>query len=240
MDEVCLVHPHHFVEGDVITIASDSCGFVLITIDNTTSPYPLYLDKTYLFPVPFGEKRICYAPGTFSGDIHYIHIRTATLKEIKGYRNLTINPFDCHQNSALYPHARANVETRGEAAFESRNAIDGFKANHGHGMWPYSSWGINQNPDAKLSIDFGRKVSIDTIVFYLRTDFPHDAWWTSADITTDTATLTVNLTKTDKGQSFLFKEPLATRTLSLEHLIKADDPSPFPALTQIEAWGKEA
>jgi hypothetical protein len=28
--------------------------------------------------------------------------------------------------------------------------------------------------------------------------------------------------------------------LTLRHLKKADDPSPFPALTQFEAWGTEA
>ena len=35
-------------------------------------------------------------------------------------------------------------------------------------------------------------------------------------------------------------EPRRVRSLVLKELISADGPSPFPALTQIEAWGVEA
>ena len=35
-------------------------------------------------------------------------------------------------------------------------------------------------------------------------------------------------------------EPRTVKSLKLFELKKADDPSPFPALTQIEAWGTEA
>ena len=34
--------------------------------------------------------------------------------------------------------------------------------------------------------------------------------------------------------------PRTVKSLKLFELIKAEDPSPFPALTQIEAWGVEA
>ena len=147
---------------------------------------------------------------------------------------------DCHANKALFPHAYANVETRGEASFEARNAIDGIKANHGHGHWPYSSWGINRDPKATLTIDFGRQVKISEVVVYTRADFPHDAWWVQADLNTDEGTTTIKLAKTDSAQRFKLEKPATTRTLTVSNLVKADDPSPFPALTQIEAWGTEA
>ena len=35
-------------------------------------------------------------------------------------------------------------------------------------------------------------------------------------------------------------EPRRVRSLVLKELIPSDGPSPFPALTQIEAWGVEA
>ena len=47
----------------------------------------------------------------------------------------------------------ANVETRGEAVFAARNAIDGIYENDAHGIWPYQSWGINRDPNAALTLD---------------------------------------------------------------------------------------
>lgn len=40
-------------------------------------------------------------------------------------RNLAKNVMDQHGETNCYPHASANVETRGEAVFAARNAIDG-------------------------------------------------------------------------------------------------------------------
>ena len=71
----------------------------------------------------------------------------------------------------------------GEAVFAARNAIDGVTANLSHGKWPYESWGINQQDDAQMTLDFGRPVDIDKIVLYTRADFPHDNWWESVTFT---------------------------------------------------------
>ena len=239
-DEVVLVHEAPYEEGDVITLSADKAGFVVCTMDGALSSTLLYLDGTYTLPIPFGERHVCYDPFAFLGEKHYVSVRSARVQEVENYRNLAENPMDCHANKALYPHAWANVETRGEASFEARNAIDGIKANHGHGHWPYSSWGINRDPKAVLTIDFGRLVEIHEIVLYTRADFPHDAWWTQAELATDTQTLPVRLEKSDKAQRFPLAKPVRTRTLKVQNLIKSDDPSPFPALTQIEAWGREA
>lgn len=45
--------------------------------------------------------------------------------------------------------------------------------------------------------------------------------------------------KTDAGQHFSFPA-IKTEWVILDQLIKAEDPSPFPALTQLELWGTEA
>ena len=50
--------------------------------------------------------------------------------------------------------------------------------------------------------------------------------------------MTIFLQKTGEGQEFVF-EKKRIQWLKLKELIKADDPSPFPALTQIEVYGKE-
>lgn len=239
-DEVVLVYQNPYEEGDTITLKADHSGFVVCTMDGTLAPTLLYLDGTYTLPIPFNERRVCYDPNAFQGNIHYLTVRGALPAEKENYHNLALNPMDCHANKALFPHAYANVETRGEASFEARNAIDGIKANHGHGHWPYSSWGINRDPKATLTIDFGRQVKISEVVVYTRADFPHDAWWVQADLTTDEGTTTIKLAKTDSAQRFKLEKPATTRTLTVSNLVKADDPSPFPALTQIEAWGTEA
>lgn len=113
-------------------------------------------------------------------------------------------------------------------------------ASDGHGEWPWSSWGINRDPDAELSLDFGRTVIIDRIVLYTRADFPHDAWWTEGRFSfSDGSELVMPLEKKDGPQEITFPAKRVS-SLKLSKLIKADDPSPFPALIQIEVYGAEA
>jgi len=171
--------------------------------------------------------------------MHRITARLALPHEINTYRNLALNPYDHSGNSSLFPHCEATIITRNEAAFAARNAIDGETANADHGFWPYTSWGINRDPDAALTVHFGRTIEIDMIGLYLRADFPHDAWWEEASVTfSDGHTERLSLIKTEKAQRFAIARR-STEWLRLHDLIKADDPSPFPALTQIEAWGRD-
>ena len=104
--------------------------------------------------------------------MHTLTARLATEEEILSYKNLALNVYDQHENSTSYPHAFANVETRGESVFAARNAINGNSVNYSHGKWPFESWGINQNPDAEMTVDFGRIVEIDKVVLTIRADFP--------------------------------------------------------------------
>jgi hypothetical protein len=240
-DEVILVYRSEYQAGDVITVeTSSSHRFLELCLDNSMRPALVLLTgSTYRFPVPFGAQATVYPPQAFSGNMHRLSVRLARRDEISNRRNLALNPYDTPDNHQIFPHAFANVSTRDEAAFFARNAIDGERAATGHGLWPYTSWGINRDPNATLTIEFGRPVMIDAVVLYLRADFPHDAWWQQASLSFDSAqTRTVTLEKTHKGQHFTF-DPLYTERVKFHALIKADDPSPYPALSQIECWGYE-
>lgn len=238
-NRVFLEYKNEYKPGDVICLSSDQEGCHILTqLEDSLVPTCGFLAKQATFPIPFGDRRICYSPKAFTGNWHLLWARIATPEEIYTRRNLALNPLDCHANQGLYPHAFANVETRGEASFEARNAIDGIFANVGHGVYPYSSWGINQDPNAALTIDFGTDVVIDQIGITLRNDFPHDNWWESAVVRFDDGSSeTLSLEKVAYPQYTQIK-PRKVRRATLEQLIKCpDDPSPFPALTQIELWG---
>ncbi|MDC9836764.1 carbohydrate-binding protein [Rhizobium binxianense] len=239
-DETFLVYRQSYREGDRVVVEASEPGHIFLALDGAIQPGLVYMKEcAYALAVPFGDKRKPYSPNAFRGDIHRLSARSARPDEIARRRNLAFNPWDDHANRALFPHARANVETRGEAAFAARNAIDGEKANNDHGFWPYTSWGINRDPQAALKLEFGRPVSIDEIVFYLRADFPHDSWWNEASVTFSSGrTSRFPLVKSGAAQSFSI-EPCIVEWVELHGLIKAEDASPFPALTQIEIWGTE-
>ncbi|MDO4291714.1 MAG: carbohydrate-binding protein [Eubacteriales bacterium] len=240
--QACLVFSDEYREGDCIVLETSEAPLHLVyQVDDALGAALVYItEKNIRFEVPFGEKRICYSPKVFAGKKHYLYVRQASEAEISGDRNLAVNVMDQHGDPHCYPHASANVETRGESVFAARNAIDGVVENRSHGEWPYASWGINRDPNACLKLDFGREVEIDRIVLYTRADFPHDSWWTQATFTfSDGSSLDFPMEKSEKPHICSFA-PRTVRWLTVDQLIKADDPSPFPALTQIEVYGKEA
>ena len=241
-DETILYHKGEYREGDTLVLSSLNSGtHLVIQMDDALPSALVYLSgNSFRFPVPFGEARACYGPHSFTGSRHLLSARIATADEIRSRRNLAFNPYDTHENAILFPHASANVVTRGESVFAARNAIDGLKANSGHGEWPFTSWGINRDPDALFRLDFGRSVRISSAAFYLRADFPHDAWWESATLRfSDGSSLPVSLRKEAGAQSLSFMER-TVQWVSVGNLVKANDPSPFPALTQLEIYGTEA
>jgi hypothetical protein len=239
--EVGLVYQQAYQEGDTVVINSaESDKYLKVQIDDALGQAFLYITaKEIIYRIPFGEKRSSYSPKVFSGNLHYLWAREATQEEILEYKNLAVNVMDQHQMNGCYPHASANVETRGEAVFAARNAIDGVRENHSHGGWPYQSWGINRQDDARIRVDFGRMVRIDKILLYTRADFPHDNWWKEVTLQfSDGSELVWELEKTDKAHVIPCGN-LEVMWLELCNLIKSEDPSPFPALTQIEVYGVE-
>lgn len=238
-NEVSLVVSREYQEGDSILIEPEMPGFVWLQVDDAMGKSLVYLTGNMYYYIPFGAKRLNISPKAFAGSKHLVTIRRARDFEVKAYRNLAYNTNDQHGLETLFPHATANIETRGESVFAAQNAFDGVVANESHGEWPYASWGINRDPKAVLKLDFGREVEVDRLVVYLRADFPHDNWWKTARITfSDGETMELNFKKTGDGQEFTFEKKTIT-WLEFSHMIQSEEPSPFPALTQLEVYGTD-
>ena len=240
VDEVSLVYSQEYEPGDrIILETSGEETFIWLQMDDALGRALVYITGNVEYIIPFGEKRVNLSPKAFYGGRHFLHARLAKDYDVEGYRNLAINVYDQHQIKDCYPHAAANVETRGETVFAAQNAIDGVVVNTCHGEWPYQSWGIDRKEDARIRIEFGRTVEIDRIVLYTRADFPHDNWWRSVHFDfSDESGLEMQMEKSMLPHEITVP-PRRVRWVEMNHMVKSDDPSPFPALTQIEVYGRE-
>ncbi|QOS79229.1 carbohydrate-binding protein [Paenibacillus sp. JNUCC31] len=236
-----LVYEYPYQPGDSIVLRSSEANvYLYIQLDDAINPaFVYYSGQEYRLSIPFDEKKASYSPKSFTGKMHLLTARVAALHEITSYKNVAANAYDHHTNLSLYPHASANVETRGEAVFAARNAINGNTVTYSHGGWPFESWGINQRKDAEFTVHFGRLVEIDKIVLYLRADFPHDNYWEQVTLHfSDGSSQMASLVKSGKAQTILL-EPKQVEWVKLSELIQSNDPALFPALTQFEAYGQE-
>ena len=237
-----LVYAKSYQEGDYLVIREENAPCRLhVMVDQTIQPAFIYLpDGELTYRIPFGEAMRAYPPNAFQGPKHAITARLMTPEEIHAYRNLAENPIDQRGDVTAWPHAVANVETRGESVFAARNVIDGWTINHNHGDWPFQSWGIGLREDAWLTIDFGRPVQVNALEVFLRADFPHDAYWTRAIVSlSDGTEHALDLVKTGEGQRFDIGEHTIT-SLKFDRMIKCtDSESPFPALTELRVYGHE-
>lgn len=241
-NSVNMVFSGEYQPGTTITFCAPLGTFAFIKLDDVLDESFVYMGgDEYTLTIPFGEKKFSYNPKTFEGTLHLLSARVAEDPAVKVYKNLALNAHDTAANSTCFPHAFANIETRGESVFAARNAINGNTENRSHGNWPYESWGINRDPSAALTLDFGRPVTVDRLVLVTRADFPHDNYWTNADIIfSDGSVMPLTMQKSVAPHQWSF-EPKTITGLTLCNLIKDEsDPSPFPALTQIQVWGTEA
>lgn len=250
VDELWLVHQGKYEPGDKIVFHTDEKpAFYVIRLDGAMDEAYVYLTQARVeYAIPFEKTefsqtdRISYSPGCFMGVYHYITMRKTRPEENGNYRNLAKNIMDQRDSAGCYPHVRANAETQGPVAplFAARNVIDGVLANSSHYPWPFQSWGIDQRADAEITVEFGRAVDMDELRLTTRADFPHDSWWTQATVTFSDGTLeVVELGKRVEPQAFPIQRNRIT-WLKIGQLIKADDPSLFPALTQIEVFGRNS
>ncbi|MBN1776704.1 MAG: carbohydrate-binding protein [Clostridiales bacterium] len=238
-NEALLYFHGEYQPGDTIVFENDT-HYVIAGIDHTVSPARLYLpEKTFIFRLPLeGDLPRMYPPFAFQGDRHLITLIEDTGNE---YRNLARNPADQRHDSGAYPHASANVETRDESIFFARNVIDGEHIAHAHGYWPFLSWGIGGRADAAIKLDFGREVSVDKAVLYLRADFKHSGYWKSATLhLSDGYEKTVSLKEFDGSQEIPLGDFHTITWVSLNTLIPADNcPSPYQSLRQFEVYGRD-
>lgn len=227
-------------EGDVIQIdLTTTDNYLVVELDGTLNPSLIYVPgKQWRYQVISETTGTAYHPNAFKGNLHYLAVRYAREDEIHAYGNLALNPHDQKEASGAYPHASANVETRNDTTFFARNAIDGILANEDHGSYPFQSWGINQDPNACLRIEFGRPIVADQLGVVLRGDYPHDSYWTEGTLTfSDGSKLVVNFDKVLSEQLIEIGGKVI-EWVEFSHLIKANDDSPFPALTQLAVYGK--
>ena len=239
-NEALLYYEGEYQPGDQIVFKSVS-NHVIAGIDYTMPLSRLYLpNKAFAFQIPLEDDLPrMYPPFAFQGDRHLITLKNDTQAE---YRNIACNPADQRQDSGAYPHASANVETRDESQFFARNVIDGLHIANSHGSWPYGSWGIGGRADAAIRIDFGREVSVDKAILYLRADFKHSGSWKRATLHLSNGyQKTFDLQELDGPQEIPLDGFHAVTWASLDTLIPADNcPSPYQSLRQFEIFGQDA
>ena len=237
-EEVWLSVDRVYQPGDVIRISGSSR--LRVQMDQALPAGEIFLPSGAMtWPVPAGEHRLAYAPGTFEAPRHIVFAAAVPESVLRASRNLALNPADLRGDTDFYPHCTANVETRNEACFCARNVIDGLRVNSFHGEWPFQSWGIGAREDAWCHLDLGRPVLAERMALTLRADFPHDAHWTAGHVVlSDGTDLSFSLRKTADRQ-WIDLGNRTIRWLRLERLIKSDDPSAFPALRQWEVFGRE-
>ena len=238
--EALLFIEREYQEGDYIEISAEPGAHLFVQMDAAMMPGEVYLPTGVMtWRIPFGELRDAYSPAAFTGPRHIVSARVMTADEIAAPRVISCNPSDLRGDTDFFPHCTANVETRGESVFAARNVIDGVRFNHCHGRWPFESWGIGARTDAWCKLDFGRPVKTGEMLLTLRADFPHDAYWTQGHVVlSDGSEFAFPLEKTDKRQRILFGGEHEITWLRLERMVKSDDPSAFPSLTQWEVIGR--
>lgn len=234
---ICLNHVYE--EGDYLVFVVQKGEFVRIKLDPAIEETVLYArDDCMIYPIPFGEAAGVYPPGAFEGRYHIYDIAlTDASKEI---HDISTNPLDVRGIAGFYPHCTANVETRGESIFAARNTIDGYHETGCHGIWPFTSWGDNEDNEAEIRIDFGREVLADQLNIFLRADFPHDNYWKQITLSfSDGSYREVTLCKTGECQR-IDLGGIQTSFVKMGQLIKDETlSSPFPALTYWQVLGRE-
>ncbi len=139
-DEAALVYTKEYEEGDeIIFEISPKNAFYELMADDALGAATVYVTGDVHYRIPFGGERFPTRPRHFPGTGILITAKLADMTSSAPAESCK-NVMDQHGETNCYPHASANVETRGEAVFAARNAIDGVTVNDAHGEWPYESW----------------------------------------------------------------------------------------------------
>ncbi len=240
-DHLKLIYEDSYNKGDYITFEAEANEFVNIHVDPNIAESVVYLPEGKMsYSIPFDQAAAAYHPETFIGSSHMITMTKVNDDVLSTRRNLALNGLDKRGDINYYPHTDANIVTRDEPWFESRNAVDGFKDTKGHGPFPFQSWGGGLRDDLEFRLFFGREVIVDEIIIYLRADYKddHDINWESGVIEfSDGYTMPIKMTKTVEGQSFKI-EKRKVSWIKLHHL-RREISAAFSALIQIEVFGVE-
>ena len=224
--------------GDKAEVMFDS-DFIKISFDESQEESLLYVpEHKLLYEFPYGDKLLAYDKASWEKTSHHISISEVEEDAAYAVRELALNSLDTTDNKYSFPHAGASFVTRNEPVFQARNAIDGVIDNSCHGAYPYHSWSAGAKLDMDFTLDFGTKVRVEQIIFYLRADFPHDSYWNSLNVIFDDNTkVKVQFEKSAEGQVLKLAEAKTTRTIKLCDFTQPGAEPTFAALTQIQVIG---
>ena len=254
--EVILEKPElSFAVGDRIVINTGFDDFIAVKLDKTLSESIIYVPgHVFEFTIPTRDEIVkCYDRTSFLGEAPTLSVRVPSDEEIYGERIISLNSHDRHGIKGYFPHAEANFVTRQDPCFYERNAIDGVINNQGHGAYPYHSWSGGAREDVEFSLDFGRRVEISAIKFFLRADFahdkvtgiPHDSYWKSIDVELSDGSVrhcefvldgTDLNPKNAEGVLIDFGK-VETEKIKLLNFKQVSEVLSFAALSQIEVYG---
>ena len=238
--DISLSYNKEYECGDHIRVESSTDAFIKVKFDECLTESIIFIPgKSFEFAIPAQDVREgCYGINAFSGNNHTIYACEITDEEAYSYRKISLNSHDIHQKARSFPHASANFVTREAPCFYARNAIDGIIDSDGHGNFPHHSWAGGAREDLEYTLDFGRTVMVDKVVFYLRADFPHDTYWKNIDVEfSDGSIETATFEMTGDGQQLTF-EPKETTYVKLINFRQVSYPLSWAALTQVEVFGK--
>ena len=187
--------------------------------------------------IPCGNERKSYSYKAFYNKKHLIRVSKASYQQINAYQNLALNTSDQVYLLNVYPHATSSEDCSLSPVFQPKNVIDGLTFNTEHGRWPFTSWSYQQNPQATLTIHFGRKVNVQDIHIYLRADFPHDSYFQNISLEYSNHHCShFSLQKVSHVQTFSVDEE-DVEWIRFYQFKKADEKAVFAAITQIEVYG---
>ena len=238
IDLVCVAP---YKPGDMVKVTAPSGDkYLVVQIDDHIPQALVYAPNgQVIFTIPSKKLHEMYDPAAFKGASLHITARAATAEEITAYRNVALNSLDQRGFSEYFPHAIASSVTRDDPQFFERNAIDGNTQDTHHGKWPFESWGNGLNSDPWLKVDFGRDVTVDKVRLYVRSDFPHDTYWTNLTIQfSDGTTQDAMLKKTAEPQEIAFPAK-KIRWLQLANFKQPSQPPGYAAITEVEVYGKD-
>jgi hypothetical protein len=164
------------------------------------------------------------------------------------YKNVALNTADVRAAGKGYPHASSNSEypciwTNGtsgcapDTTFLALNAIDGKTKNDCHGSLACASWGPQLTvPGLWWRVNFGNECEVDTVVIWIRHDFPHDSWWKDATLVfSDSSKVAIHPDSVSRSQKFGFTKRKTT-SMTITSLV-AKDSTKWCAFTEVQVWG---
>ncbi len=238
-NDISFWYDDFYKEGETFAVSCDT-DFVKVSFDDSQVESVVYVPShEFNYTVPLGKAITAYNAESWNKKGHKIVISEVGEDEAYSSRNIAQNSVDFTQNQKTYPHAWANLVTRGDPVFEAKNAIDGVCDNSNHGEYPYHSWAAGAREDMIYTLDFGCEVEVEKIIFFLRADFPHDTYWKSVNVQfSDGEKIQAQFIKTAEGQELVLDEPKKTQSITLVDFRQVSEPLSWAALSQLEVTGK--